>query len=102
MKVSNVVLMKSLKLCNGSVVAGFQDAISVWDIISGDQKLRLTGHNGVILCVQAHDGYVASSGNDKTIRVWNMKNGTLKFCFDCESVVKIIRFNNVEMICGGE
>jgi RNA polymerase sigma factor (sigma-70 family) len=54
-----------------------RDALKLWDAISGKELYRLTGHHDrVHNFVFSHDGKtLISSGDDKSVRFWNVATG---------------------------
>jgi WD40 repeat protein len=49
--------------------------IIVWDLRTGAVRRVLEGHEKDVLAVVAADGRIYSSGDDKTLRVWDLKAG---------------------------
>lgn len=50
--------------------AGGDGAIIVWDVITGERLRQLSGHQGTVLCLSAHNKMIFSAGADKTARAW--------------------------------
>src|SRR5439155_20172219 len=52
--------------------AGHDRTVSVWDLPSGKERFRLSGHGGDVTCLSfAPDGKTLASGAaDGTVRVW--------------------------------
>ena len=60
------------------VASGAEDHnVRLWDLESGSECCRLTGHKGPIRCLNfdASGSMLASGSNDCTLRVWNMPAG---------------------------
>src|SRR4051812_8759772 len=55
--------------------ASHDRTVSVWDVPSGKERLRLTGHTGDVVCLSfAPDGATLASGSrDGTMRVWALE-----------------------------
>jgi WD40 repeat protein len=61
---------------NGATaVSGGQDStVRVWDLATGTQRAKLTGHFGEVLsvAVTANGATAVSGGKDSTVRVWDL------------------------------
>ncbi len=60
--------------------SGFPDGdktIRIWDIDSGKELHKLTGHTGTIdaLCLSKNGKYILSGGSDGTVRMWETATG---------------------------
>lgn len=55
--------------------AGGDGMIISWDVITGDQLRRLSGHQGTVLCLHVHNKMLFSGGADKTARAWVVEFG---------------------------
>jgi WD40 repeat protein len=65
----------------GVLVSGGADgAIIVWNLATGEEQQRLTGHSGEVtaLLLTADGQRLLSSGEDGTIKVWQVANGALE------------------------
>jgi WD40 repeat protein len=49
----------------------------VWDLLTGQEEFSLSGHQSLIhdLVIMSDGQRVISAANDRTIKVWNLKNG---------------------------
>ena len=56
------------------VSAAADSTLRVWDPETGHCKSTLSAHTGAITCFQ-HDGQKVISGSDRTLKMWNVKNG---------------------------
>ncbi|HEX3147611.1 MAG TPA: serine/threonine-protein kinase [Gemmataceae bacterium] len=68
---------------NGKIlVSGTRNGeIVIWDVETRKEKFRKSGHEGAVvtsLTFAPNGDYVASAGSDKTVRIWNVKDGTQK------------------------
>ena len=72
---------------NGQLIAaagrnnGKNNTVEIWNVESGEKQHQLLGHDNVIRTVAfGPDGEtMASSGSDRTIRLWAVASGELKF-----------------------
>ncbi len=57
--------------------AGYDPIIHVWDLRTGLEQRRLTGHSGVVYALDfSPDGkWLASAGADRVIRIWDLSRG---------------------------
>ena len=60
--------------CNRLVSAAADSTLRIWDPEQGQCKATLSAHTGAITCFQ-HDGYKVISGSDRTLKMWNVRNG---------------------------
>jgi len=51
--------------------------ILIWDLETGAIKRALDGHDNDALSIAYHDGRIYSSGDDMTLRVWDLSTGEL-------------------------
>jgi WD40 repeat protein len=52
--------------------------VRVWDVVNRKIDIVLTGHKGSVTCVKwGGTGNIYTSSHDKTIKIWNSKDGTL-------------------------
>ena len=56
--------------------SGYDNKIIKWDVKTGEQRGRMTGHTGRVigLNISMDDSMVASASADTTVRVWNVEN----------------------------
>ena len=59
---------------NRLVSAAADSTLRIWDPEYGHCKSTLSAHTGAITCFQ-HDGQKVISGSDRTLKMWNVKNG---------------------------
>jgi WD40 repeat protein len=59
------------------LILGRDNTVRLWDLASGQEVRRFTGHDGPVYSVAATpDGqYVVSGSNDKTVRLWELATG---------------------------
>jgi WD40 repeat protein len=57
-----------------TLAAGVLDAVWIWDVDSGTQRLRLLGHEQPVgsVGISADGRLVVSGSNDRTVRVWDL------------------------------
>jgi WD40 repeat protein/serine/threonine protein kinase len=67
---------------DGTMLAAgdYEKSIQLVDAVTGEQRLVLTGHTGVVRSVRfSPDGAaLASSADDGTVRLWNVADGTVR------------------------
>lgn len=56
------------------VSAAADSTLRIWDPENGACKATLSAHTGAITCFQ-HDGQKVISGSDRTLKMWNVRNG---------------------------
>lgn len=87
------------------VLTGSLDTtLRVWDIVTGDELMVLTGHSSSItaLCVSPDGRYVASGALDWTVRVWDLKDLTVLRVLSGHSEVRAhVRFVSCLRRSGG-
>ncbi|WPH00528.1 Hypothetical protein R9X50_00335700 [Acrodontium crateriforme] len=68
-------LVGLLDLSHDRLVSAAADStLRIWDPETGLCKATLSAHTGAITCFQ-HDGQKVISGSDRTLKMWNVKNG---------------------------
>ncbi|TKA68597.1 hypothetical protein B0A55_08911, partial [Friedmanniomyces simplex] len=68
-------LVGLLDLSSDRLVSAAADStLRIWDPDTGVCKATLSAHTGAITCFQ-HDGQKVISGSDRTLKMWNVKNG---------------------------
>lgn len=68
-------LVGLLDLSHDRLVSAAADStLRIWDPETGTPKATLSAHTGAITCFQ-HDGQKVVSGSDRTLKMWNVKNG---------------------------
>ncbi|KAF5369167.1 hypothetical protein D9615_009988 [Tricholomella constricta] len=58
------------------VSAAADSTLRIWDPNTGELRHTLAAHTGAITCFQ-HDEFKVLSGSDGTLKMWNMKDGTV-------------------------
>lgn len=60
------------------IVSASQKTVSIWDVETGEELVRLEGHSSLINTVSfSPDGKsIVSASNDKTVRIWNSETCT--------------------------
>ncbi|KAI9662194.1 MAG: hypothetical protein M1829_006176 [Trizodia sp. TS-e1964] len=52
--------------------------VRVWDVVGKRIEIVLSGHKGSVSCVKwGGCGYIYTASHDKSVKVWNAKDGTL-------------------------
>jgi len=68
-------LVGLLDLSHDRLVSAAADStLRIWDPEVGACKATLSAHTGAITCFQ-HDGQKVISGSDRTLKMWNVRNG---------------------------
>jgi F-box and WD-40 domain protein CDC4 len=68
-------LVGLLDLSHDRLVSAAADStLRLWDPETGAPRATLSAHTGAITCFQ-HDGQKVISGSDRTLKMWNVKNG---------------------------
>lgn len=64
------------------LVAAGQKGLRIWSVKTGEERMRLTGHRGIVASAAfTPDGrYVVSSGHDATVRLWNLNERREVWC----------------------
>ncbi len=78
------------------LASGAQDnLVRVWDARTGDLKLELQGHDGVVASValSPDSRYIASGSHDMTIRIWDLEGGLVDTLCDHTSCVHAVAFS---------
>eukprot|EP00667_Euglena_gracilis_P003124 EG_transcript_3133 len=64
----------SFSVCSASA----DRTLMIWDVRTGRRKYTLSGHTGVVLsCAYSPDNLRIVSNDEKTLRVWNARDGKL-------------------------
>lgn len=58
-------------------LGGFEETIKIYDVRKKREVGLLEGHGGTITVLKHHDGFIFSGSEDKTIKVWKMKDWAL-------------------------
>ncbi len=79
--------------------------VHVWDLDSGAVRLVLEGHEKYAMSIDAGGGYVYSSGDDMTLRQWDLRDGRLRrtwgpFAVETDSCAVDVRLGRVAL--GGD
>jgi F-box and WD-40 domain protein CDC4 len=56
------------------IVAGCDPIIRGYNFEDGKVR-NFTGHQGWVYCLYIHDGMLYSGGDDKVVRIWDLKTG---------------------------
>ncbi len=61
--------------------------VRVWDLVKGEQKYDLRGHQGSVFCVRLDplERYAVSVSEDRTIRVWDLETGVFLCAFTADA-----------------
>ena len=75
-----------------SVSVFFDPAIQLWDIQKNEIIKSINGHFGRILSLAFSPcgNYIVSGSEDRTARIWNVRNGNQISCFDYDAPVNIV------------
>lgn len=90
------------------IVSGSRDtSVRVWDVVSRQTVLTLTGHGGPVTCVAySRDGrWIVSGSSDNTLKLWDAKSGveTRTFKGHAEGVNAVaIRDDGMQIASGGD
>nr|KAJ3418827.1 hypothetical protein HK105_007796 [Polyrhizophydium stewartii] len=110
---------------NGNLCVQFDDSRAVsWDIATGQCRLQLSGHQGVVsavkiqdglctgvlrghtgavCCLQFNDGLIVSGSTDTTLRVWSLPSGRcLRVLRGHTSHVFCLQFDDTYICSGGD
>lgn len=93
--------MGTMQTFANSIYGAFNNTISVWDIATGDAMLKLSGHTEGITVLQVDEQFLVSASFDKCVRVWSSVTGALLNVCELDAVVRSLRFNNIEIVAGG-
>lgn len=74
--------------------------IREWNLTTGTVTRVINGvHEGSVLSICVHGGYVASAGSDRKVAVWNLEeNKLVKVIGDHEDSVLCVRFNDERLV----
>ncbi|KAL2911112.1 hypothetical protein HK105_209431 [Polyrhizophydium stewartii] len=76
---------------NGNLCVQFDDSRAVsWDIATGQCRLQLSGHQGVVSAVKFNKNIVVTGGSDSAILVWDL---------DLATCVRTLRGHSGEVAC---
>ncbi|KAK3838754.1 MAG: hypothetical protein JOS17DRAFT_713209 [Linnemannia elongata] len=76
--------------------ASFGGTVEVSDLLTRKTRLKLRGHNAVVICVSySRDGTLIATGSeDATIRIWSAETGeTLRVLREHQDDVRCVRFS---------
>jgi mitochondrial division protein 1 len=54
------------------VTASQDETVRLWDLCSGEDVGRLTGHRGVVKCLQVEDQLCLTGGADADVHIWDL------------------------------
>nr|XP_054759889.1 F-box/WD repeat-containing protein 11-like [Lytechinus pictus] len=57
-------------------------SVMVWDVVRFELMAELTGHTGVVSCLQFNDRLLVTGSHDRTLRIWSMID------YECKHVIK--------------
>lgn len=58
----------------GFLVSASQDGSArLWDLCSGEEVGRLSGHHGMVKCLQVEDQLCLTGGADNSVRIWDLR-----------------------------
>ena len=62
----------------GTLVSASQEDVKprVWDLLTGSEVGRLSGHTGAIKCLQVESHFCVTGGEDGTARLWDLRKVT--------------------------
>jgi len=58
------------------ISAAADSTLRIWDPDTGELRHTLAGHTGAVTCFQ-HDEFKVLSGSDGSLKMWNVKDGTV-------------------------
>lgn len=72
-------IKKSGKTIKNSVIGNYNNAIRMWNPITGDRIRTFRGHSQTVIstAVSPRNNLLASGSSDKTIKLWNLSTGEL-------------------------
>jgi WD40 repeat protein len=76
----------------------------VWDLASGRELRTLVGHTDSILGVAVDTSWkrAISASDGKTLRLWNLEDGTFVASFTCDASVISCAFIDDRVIIAGD
>jgi WD40 repeat protein len=91
-----------LSLSNGNLANIVNNKISIWDTVNFVLLRKLIGHNQTITRIaELPDGALVSGSKDKTIKIWNINDSTVKYNFEqTKSIVDIAVLQNGNIVIG--
>lgn len=59
------------------LLASSSDDVKIWDVATGDERARFTGHDRLVVALAFHPTrpWVMSGGYDGTVRLWDLNTG---------------------------
>ena len=83
---------------------GKNNTVEIWRVDSGEKQHQLVGHNKVIRTVafSADGEMIATSGSDRTIRVWSVGSGELAFVMNGQEGVHSDRIQSLSISHDGQ
>jgi WD40 repeat protein len=77
------------------VTASRDKRIRVWDVATGDERLRMLQDSFVQeVQVSSNGQWIATTGSDKTVRVWNSATGAEMFQIPIADTGSVLAFSN--------
>ena len=84
-------------------ISGSHHSLLFWDINTGTTHHRLRGHTNVVrsMAVVPGDKFLLSGARDKTLKLWDLRNGRFLEEFHFEQYVRAIACATDGTVCVG-